>query len=178
MKIDAANQSRILCSLEDLINITAAHQHLIMATALAHSWTQSSLAQKIDYLKEKQLLNNFTTCNGCGLPMQWKKKADIKDGYTWRCYTCDMHQSIHFGSKSKLELSLYLNLIYHWAIDQPVHTTASQLKLSQKTVIDLFHFLQEVCSKKLCDIDTRLGGPECVVEIDKSLFRAKRKVNK
>ena len=108
----------------------------------------------IDYLKEKKLLNNYTTCNGCGLPMQWKKKGDIKDGYTWRCYSCDMRQSIRLGSffsKSKLELSLYLNVIYHWAIDQPVHTTATQLKLSQKTVIDLFHFLREVCSKKLCD---------------------------
>ena len=63
---------------------------------------------------------------------------------------------------------------------KPAHTTASQLKLSQKTVIDgdLFHSLREVCSKKLCDIDTRLGGPGCVVEIDESLFRAKCKVNK
>ena len=44
--------------------------------------------------------------------------------------------------------------------------------------IDIYQWLQKVCSTKLLSSPIVLGGPGVVVQIDESLFRHKPKVNK
>ena len=48
--------------------------------------------------------------------------------------------------------------------------------LSEKTCIDMYQWLREVCSQKLIQTQITLGGPGIVVQIDESLFRHKPKV--
>lgn len=56
-------------------------------------------------------------------------------------------------------------------------TAAEEAKVGRDTAINVYQWLQEVCTTKLLGMPIRLGGPGRV-QIDESLFRHKPKVNK
>ena len=75
-------------------------------------------------------------------------------GICWYCTACKTTKSIRhnsFFSKSKLTL--------------------------QQWFVDIYQWLQEVCSTKLLATPIQLGGTGVVVQIDESLFRHKPKVS-
>ena len=51
-----------------------------------------------------------------------------------------------------------------------------QLAIDSRTGVDIYQWLREVCSTKLQQTPTVLGGPGVIVQIDESHFRHKPKV--
>ena len=68
--------------------------------------------------------------------------------------------------------------MYLWARQYPVTDAMEEADVDQRTAIDIYQWLREVCSTKLLSSPIVLGGPGVVVQIDESLFRHKPKVNK
>ena len=66
--------------------------------------------------------------------------------------------------------------MYFWAREYPVSDAAEEAEV-EKTAIDIYQWLRQVCSTRLItDGPVVLGGPGVVVEIDESLFQHKPKV--
>ena len=109
-----------------------------------------------------------------------RRRNDVTDGVSWWCRTCKSRKSIREGSffsKSRLTLQKWLILMYMWAREYPVKDAAEEAEVQEKTAIDLYQWLREVCSTRLiADGPVVLGGPGSIVQIDESLFRHKPKV--
>lgn len=111
-----------------------------------------------------------------------RKRSDVTDGVSWWCSRCKGRKSIREGSffsKSRLTLQKWLIVLYMWARQYPVKDAAEEAEVQEKTAIDIYQWLREVCSTRLiADGPTVLGGTGSIVQIDESLFRHKPKVAK
>lgn len=109
-----------------------------------------------------------------------RRRSDVSDNVSWWCPHCKSRKSIRDGSffaKSRLTLQKWLVLMYFWAREYPVGDAAEEAQVQQKTAIDVYQWLREVCSTRLITSGpVVLGGPGAVVQIDESLFRHKPKV--
>ena len=98
----------------------------------------------------------------CVVAMSGRKRQDISDSVCWYCSRCKATKSIRessFFSKSRLP------------------DCKDEAEVDKKTAIDVYQWLQEVCTTHLIqDLPIVLGGPGKVVQIDESLFRHKPKV--
>ena len=116
----------------------------------------------------------------CAVPMTERRRSDVSDGVSWCCPRCKGRKTVREGSffaKSKLTLQKWLLLMYFWAREYPVSDAAEEAEVQEKTAIDIYQWLREVCCTRLItDGPVVLGGPGVVVEIDESLFRHKPKV--
>ena len=115
--------------------------------------------------------------------MQWEVRADISDGYRWRCpnANCRKTATIRSGSffeKSRITLQKWLILLYWWARQYPVSDAEEEAGVSNRMAIDVYQWLREICSRQLLQMTITLGGTGKVVQIDESLFRHKPKVHK
>ena len=123
--------------------------------------------------------DNSTTIR-CAVPMVLRSRSDVTDGESWWCSRCKGRKSIREGSffsKSRLTLQKWLILMYMWAREYPVKDAAEEAEVQEKTAIDVYQWLREVCSTRLItDGPIVLGGPGSTVQIDESLFRHKPKV--
>ena len=112
--------------------------------------------------------------------MQKKCRRDVSDGESWWCPRCKTQKSIRDGSffsKSRITLQNWLLIMYWWARQFPVTDTAEDAQVEEKTAIDVYQWLREVCSTRLIrDGPAILGGAGVVVQVDESLFRHKPKV--
>ena len=69
--------------------------------------------------------------------------------------------------------------MHFWDREYPVGDAAEEAEVQEKTAIDIYQWLREVCSTRLITSEPLklvLGGPGAVVQIDESLFRHKPKV--
>ena len=61
--------------------------------------------------------------------------------------------------------------MYFWAREYPVGDAAEEAQVQEKTAIDVYQWLHEVCSTKLITSGpVVLGGPGAVVQINESSF--------
>ena len=139
----------------------------------------------IEWLQGKGLLASSKDCEKCnnGTNMVFRERTEqggSKDGYTWRCPVCHTMKTIRAGSffeKSRMPLNKWMFLMYLWSMDVGVCTAALQAEVTEKTAVDVYQFLRDVCSTRLLsDGPTLLGGDGVVVQIDESLFIHKVKV--
>ena len=136
--------------------------------------------QQVEFLQQRGLLTANRDCVRCQTPMALKPRTDLSDGRIFRCGTCKTTKSLRAGSffdKSKLQLQAWLLLLYWWVKEYPVGDAAEEAKVSRVSAINVYQWLREVCSTKLLQIPTILGGQGTVVQIDESLFRHKPKVS-
>ena len=134
----------------------------------------------ITFLQGKHVLASQKQC-ACGAMMGLQKRADISDGCRWRCPDCRTAVSIRKGSffeKSKLTLQKWLLLMHWWSRQYPVKDAKGELDVSERVAIQVYSWMRDVCSYRLCTLDPqiKLGGPGVVVSIDESLFSHKQKV--
>ena len=111
--------------------------------------------------------------------MEERPRNDVTDGVRWWCRQCKTTKSIRDGSffsKSRMTLQEWLILIFYWVDDSPVTKAAKHAEVSERTAIDAFQWLREVCSQRLInDGPPQLG---VIVEVDESCFSHKPKVKK
>ena len=113
--------------------------------------------------------------------MEEKEHSDVSNGVSWYCPQCYTRKTIRDGiffSKSHLTLQKWLLMMYLWARQYPVTDAMEEADVDRRTAIDIYQWLQKVCSTKLLSSPIVLVGPGVVVQIDESLFRHKPKVNK
>ena len=65
--------------------------------------------------------------------------------------------------------------MYWWSGETTVKSAADTTGVSQKTIVQLYQYMRDVCSTKLLNTPPDLGGPGVVVQIDESLFNHKSK---
>ena len=63
--------------------------------------------------------------------------------------------------------------MYLWSGETTVKSAADTTGVSQKTIVQLYQYMRDVCSTKLLNTPSDLGGPGVVVQIDESLFNHK-----
>ena len=81
-----------------------------------------------------------------------------------------------FFAKSKLTLHKWFILMVWWAKQYPVCEDANEAEVTEKTLCQVYQWLQEVCSTTLLQTPIVLGGPGVIVQVDESQFRHKPKV--
>ena len=81
-----------------------------------------------------------------------------------------------FLDKSKLSLRQWM---YWWIRQYPVSDAAQEAEVQEKTAIQVYQYLRDICSWHLTSMDAPLllGSPGVIVQIDESLFRRKPKVS-
>lgn len=134
----------------------------------------------IGFLQSMHLLASQKQCP-CGAMMEIRDRSDVTDGCRWRCPDCYKAISIRKGSffeKSKITLQKWLLLMHWWAKQYPVKDAAGEIGVSEATAIQVYSWMRDVCSRRLCTFDPqiKLGGPGIVVSIDESLFSHSPKV--
>ncbi|XP_071152157.1 uncharacterized protein [Mytilus edulis] len=140
----------------------------------------------IDFMKSHKLLADSCNCTCCTKPMELVARPTTSDGFGWRCTNqrCQKrhtYRTIRTGSffeKSKVTLNKWLYAIYLWSQESKVNTVVKQVDIGEKTVIQMYQYLRDVCSTKLLNTPIELGGPGVVVQIDESLFNHKSKYNR
>ena len=69
-------------------------------------------------------------------------------------------------------------LLYMWVLQYPVTDACEEAEVGERTGIDIYQWLREVCSQALLNgPPIILGGQQIVVQVDESLFRHKPKVS-
>lgn len=69
-------------------------------------------------------------------------------------------------------------LLYMWVRQYPVTDACEEAEVGERTAIDIYQWLREVCSQALLNgPPIILGGQQIVVQVDESLFRHKLKVS-
>ena len=115
--------------------------------------------------------------------MVLKERQNTPDGFICECPAkiCIRRRSIRTGSffeDSKIPLGQWLYVIFLWSIDESNKRLSLLTRLSLRTVVTTLAKLCNLCSWKILNGNIKLGGRGKTVEIEESMFGAKRKYNR
>ena len=138
-----------------------------------------------DFFITNKLLADSCECIHCNKPMVLRSRPtkDTSDGYGWQCIyghcpkrlTTRTIRAGSFFEKSRVPLSKWLYILYLWSQDTMGKKAAENTKISEKTIVQMYQYIRDVCTTKLLNTAAELGGPGVVVQIDESLFNHKPK---
>lgn len=137
----------------------------------------------ISYMMSKGLLKNHMVCV-CEEDMTLMKRGDLSDGKVWNCRKCLKRTSIRknsFFENSRLPLEKLMQIIYGFGLDFQIYQCKKLMpEIDEKSLIDWYSFLRDVCSASLLRNPVKLGSgvDSEIVEIDESLFGKKRKYHR
>jgi transposase-like protein len=103
-----------------------------------------------------------------------------RESYRHRCLTGDVEMSMWKNtlfSRSKLRPSQIMNLLYHWLIGANHGMLMALGGHSDDTITQLIRDANNMVSSMLEENDTKIGGPNIIIEIDESKL-SKRKYNR
>lgn len=132
----------------------------------------------IEYYQQHGIIHGSRLCSSCSKPM----KLSFANSGRWACgrKECRKTEGVRTktwlaGSRISVDTSLYF--IYFWAREiSSISRNEHELGMSHGTTVDWSMYMREVCAWKLQQERKVIGGPNCTVEIDESMF-AKRKNN-
>ena len=126
----------------------------------------------------KSIFGNVSRCPG--LVLHERPRRDVSDKYSWHRHPVQIpseHQPQEvFFAKSKLSLQKRLLMLHLWAREYPVSDAAEEAEILLRVAVDIYQWLQDVCTNKLLQALIILVGPGVIVQIDESLYRHKPKV--
>lgn len=140
----------------------------------------------IDWMKQHGLLRIEMKCSECGIAMNWTACSTVRDKYVWKCQQkiCTKYKQTasirkdSFFFRSRLSLQKWIEAIFYWCEDISVTQAVNFLNLSRVTVVDIFNFFREICSKHFEKNPIKLGGTGRIVQIDESCFSHKPKYHR
>ena len=178
----------------------------IMATSASTSYadicrTLNSTTATVRWCRAKSLLP--TTRDGaCGCSCRIVSRQNYPEGECFRCPRkgCQKVTSFRTGTffeNSNLPLEKILRLLYLWSTLTPLNKIKKELdvscntymyirsfnlslflpQISQKTAVDWYNFVRDVCAEHFQRHPVIIGGPGVEVEIDESKF-GRRKYNR
>ncbi len=107
--------------------------------------TVSTTDATIQFCKDRGLIADAPVCRYCRHTLTWSAKAEVGDGYTWRCThrgcrkrsrNCSIRHGSWF-SDSKMSLKKILKLTYYWAARA---TTDAAIRKHQPTKVKVHLF--------------------------------------
>ncbi|TKR64562.1 hypothetical protein L596_025072 [Steinernema carpocapsae] len=150
---------------------------------LGYDESPESKRKTIDFLALHGLLKNRHFCpNEQHSPSVLQKDCKSCDMYMWRCLDCRAtgksgRCSLREGSifeQSHLSLRTILLLLHNWAYLPTTRLDDVQmgLGLARRTITDFYNLFREICRSwnSLQTWQSKLGGPESVVEIEESQY--------
>jgi transposase-like protein len=135
----------------------------------------SNVKSTWDFIINENLINVEPKC--CQKEM---KEEEIKDEriqmpIQWRCRKCRSTKSLLLDSifeETKLELGIFIKIIYHYALGYPQQQCSLQTKVSIKTINRLYiKFREIVCMEIIKQQQThKIGGKGKIIEADEAKF--------
>ena len=107
----------------------------------------------IRFLQERGLLASAMTCDECQVPMELTTRN--RNWCAFKCpnyNTCKAIKPVRHGSSlpnMKVPIQKVVWIVYLWSCHNPVGMTAQMTDVSKKSIIQIYHFLREVCLAKL-----------------------------
>jgi hypothetical protein len=129
----------------------------------------------IRYLLSKDVFYFPKSCSSCGGPVSLKGRniRCTKDG----CRKSTSLFAHSFFARSKVPIDEILLLGYIWLTGATYSVGLTQSGLTTHAVVDYYTYFRQLVSSSLEPIDSFIGGPGIVVEVDESKF-GKRKYNR
>jgi hypothetical protein len=137
----------------------------------------------IQLMRRDGLLARSMKCPNCNDDMTEAKKPCV-DGLVWRCNrrSCRIMRSIRVGTffaRSHLPLGKQMLFMHLWSKGYSAALMEAEFGFSKPTIVDWSRFCRDIC---LWHVETdlenaKIGGPDRIVEIDKSLI-VRRKYNR
>lgn len=122
----------------------------------------------INWARNNGLLADKFIC--CEMEMQLKTTNDNKNGIRWKCWKCKSTKSIKKNSvfeNSNLPINILIKLMYLWVNELQSNIIAFEQGINSKhTTTKWFKFLRELIAHYQLTNQTKLGGPNKIVEID------------
>lgn len=132
----------------------------------------------IDYLLDNNYINKYEKCDICSqnTRLDYKRKLFI-----CRNYKCEKSKSPFSGTifnKKKLPINIQLHILYEFLKKSTGSSISSSLEIDKNTVSSYKKiFRTHMKNKQLVNKKTKIGGRNCIVEIDETKI-GKRKNNK
>jgi hypothetical protein len=111
------------------------------------------------YMKDHKQLTTVCNCLICTKPKEivTRPLSSTSDGFGWRCTNqrCPKrhtYRTIRTGSffeKSRVPLGKWLYINYLWSHQNKVSTTVKLVEIGEKTVIQIYQYICDVCTTKL-----------------------------
>ncbi|XP_050691605.1 uncharacterized protein LOC126983150 [Eriocheir sinensis] len=102
---------------------------------------------------------------------------------SWRCHKGRCREEVNLRKNTWLEgstlpMNKIIEFIYAWTKEYTsIKFCRDELGISHDAVVDYNNYLREVCAHEILNNPVKIGGPNCTVEIDETVY-AKRKYNK
>jgi len=80
---------------------------------------------------------------------------------------------LHNGQKQgvdRLQVDKFIGLLFLWAHEAPIKMVLSMTGVSSDTAVQWYRYFRDICSWKLVNSPTTLGGPGKIVQIDESVM--------
>merc|ERR1712228_82989 len=127
----------------------------------------------LEWCAKHRLIANSMDCLKCDVPMELRKRK-CQDGFMWCCpnISCRTTRSVKsrsFFFNANLPLWKAVRLFHFWAMGTPLSTVARDLDIKERTIVDWFNFIREICTRYVNDTRIPIGGKDEYVEIDETM---------
>jgi transposase-like protein len=92
---------------------------------------------------------------------------------SFECKECNA--DYYENEQGRLKENISREERYNGRGETTVKSAADTTGVSQKTIVQLYQYMRDVCSTKLLNTPPDLGGPGVIGQIDESLFNHKSK---
>lgn len=129
----------------------------------------------LQWCMQEGLIASKYECPKCGNNMKLTMKANLTDGYVWRCRLNehDVSRSVRKGSwfdSGNLSICVILRLTRNWFGQCMQKYCMAEVKVAEHTSCDWYNFCREVCMTVFLNENERIGGIGKIVEVDESKF--------
>lgn len=133
----------------------------------------------LQWLAEYRLIRNSNDCARCQRPMNFVRRAESPDGYSWLCNNCNTRTSVRTGSffaKCVLSTEKIVMMLFYWVYEVKCkHVMLFEEISSWDTIVNYNNFFRLECRNWILNLQVDLGGfdangQSCYVEVDESYF--------
>ena len=86
------------------------------------------------------------------------------------CHRKRQLQTGTFLEGSRLQVDKFVGLLFLWGHEAPIKMVLSMTGVSSGTDVQWYQYFRDICSWKLVNLPTTLGGPGKIVQIDESVM--------
>lgn len=141
----------------------------------------------LKWLATHRLIRNSVDCHRCAHPMSLVARAEVSDGFSWRCRPCNSRCSVKTGSffaNCDLATERIVMIMFYWLFEVKCkHVMLFENLTSWNTIVNYNNYYRIECYNWLLrNYNSQLGGSDVngasiFVEVDESYF-FRRKYNR
>lgn len=147
---------------------------------------KDSIEIQIEFFRELGLLRNAMSCMHCDTSMTEVLCHKIKDKYVFKCQNKECvkfktTKSIRHGSfleHFNIILADVLKLLWKFSQEIQCVDVIHEIECGKNSLNKFYSSMRTLCKRYYEDNDILLGGHNCIINIDESLFRHKPKYHR